>query len=144
MNKIYDVKTIPDLLVDTFGNQSELARRLGINRATLRKFIKDKDGKQHAIVNGVFMSATFESVSNVYENVPTLLSQQNQLRHAESLRTWHTDIHDEHFKRLICKSCLNPFGGDEVREVCRQCNTPEHTAALRRLVTARRKIRCVR
>ncbi|MBI0277102.1 protein ninH [Hafnia alvei] len=51
------IRTIPDMLVDTYGNQSELARRLHINRETISKYLNDKEAKHHAIVNGVFMSS---------------------------------------------------------------------------------------
>lgn len=52
-----EIRTIPDMLVDTYGNQSELARRLHINRETISKYLNDKEAKHHAIVNGVFMTA---------------------------------------------------------------------------------------
>ncbi|UZQ12262.1 protein ninH [Escherichia coli] len=37
------------------GNQTEVARILNCNRATVRKYIDDKDAKKHAVVNGVLM-----------------------------------------------------------------------------------------
>nr|EHM1964778.1 protein ninH [Escherichia coli] len=59
-----DIRTIPDMLVDIYGNQSELARRLRINRETISKYLNDKEAKQHAIVNGVFMTARGDSGKN--------------------------------------------------------------------------------
>ncbi|MDU7480374.1 MAG: protein ninH [Hafnia alvei] len=59
-----EIRTIPDMLVDTYGNQSELARRLRINRETISKYLNDKQAKQHAIVNGVFMTARGDSGKN--------------------------------------------------------------------------------
>ncbi|AIU73280.1 protein ninH [Hafnia alvei FB1] len=59
-----DIRTIPDMLVDTYGNQSELARRLRINRETISKYLNDKEAKRHAIVNGVFMTARGDSGKN--------------------------------------------------------------------------------
>ncbi|HDL6465514.1 TPA: protein ninH [Escherichia coli] len=49
------IQTIPELLVMVRGNQTEVARILNCNRATVRKYIDDKDAKKHAIVNGVLM-----------------------------------------------------------------------------------------
>ncbi|EGZ7372372.1 protein ninH, partial [Escherichia coli] len=46
----FTVKTIPDMLVEAYGNQTEVARILNCNRATVRKYIGDKEGKRHAIV----------------------------------------------------------------------------------------------
>ncbi|HAJ5512099.1 TPA: serine/threonine protein phosphatase, partial [Escherichia coli] len=47
----FSVKTIPDMLVEAYGNQTEVARRLKCSRCTVRKYVDDKDGKMHAIVN---------------------------------------------------------------------------------------------
>ena len=47
----FSVKTIPDMLVEAYGNQTEVAR----SRGTVRKYVDDKDGKMHAIVNDVLM-----------------------------------------------------------------------------------------
>lgn len=41
----FSVKTIPDMLVETYGNQTEVARRLKCSRGTVRKYVDDKDGK---------------------------------------------------------------------------------------------------
>ncbi|EIH7935498.1 phage NinH family protein [Escherichia coli] len=51
----FTVKTIPDMLVEAYENQTEVARILNCNRATVRKYIGDKEGKRHAVVNGVLM-----------------------------------------------------------------------------------------
>jgi len=50
------IETIPELLVKTRGNQSDLARKLGISRLTLKKYINDKGMKEHVIINGVLMT----------------------------------------------------------------------------------------
>lgn len=52
------IKTIHDLLPTTRGNVKELARILNVNRATITKYIDDREGKRHAVVNGVLMVAT--------------------------------------------------------------------------------------
>ncbi|HCT1785043.1 TPA: protein ninH [Escherichia coli] len=49
------VKTIPDMLVEAYENQTEVARILNCSRNTVRKYIGDKEGKRHAVVNGVLM-----------------------------------------------------------------------------------------
>lgn len=41
----FSVKTIPDMLVEAYGNQTEVARRLKCSRGTVRKYVDDKDGK---------------------------------------------------------------------------------------------------
>lgn len=43
------------MLVEAYGNQTEVARRLKCSRGTVRKYIDDKDAKKHAVVNGVLM-----------------------------------------------------------------------------------------
>lgn len=48
-------QTIPELLIETRGSISELARRINGNRATVRKYINDKKGARHIVVNGVLM-----------------------------------------------------------------------------------------
>ncbi|MDO2567587.1 protein ninH, partial [Escherichia coli] len=37
------------------GNMTEVSRKLNCNRATVRKYVGDKEGKRHAVVNGVLM-----------------------------------------------------------------------------------------
>lgn len=51
----FSVKTIPDMLIETYGNQTEVARRLNCSRNTVLKYVGDKNGERHAIVNGVLM-----------------------------------------------------------------------------------------
>ncbi|EHX9638985.1 phage NinH family protein [Escherichia coli] len=51
----FTVKTIPDMLLEAYGNQTEVARILNCSRNTVRKYIGDKEGKRHAVVNGVLM-----------------------------------------------------------------------------------------
>ncbi|HFW5086690.1 TPA: protein ninH [Salmonella enterica subsp. enterica serovar Javiana] len=46
------IHTIHELLPTTRGNITELARILNCDRGTLRKYIKDKKGEFHVIVNG--------------------------------------------------------------------------------------------
>jgi len=50
-----NIQTIPELLIKTRGNQTELARILKSNRTTIRKYHRDKEARFHAIVNGVLM-----------------------------------------------------------------------------------------
>lgn len=50
------IQTIPELLVSTFGNMTEVARRLNANRATVTKYARDRKGEFHAVVNGVLMT----------------------------------------------------------------------------------------
>ncbi|EFM6858681.1 protein ninH, partial [Escherichia coli] len=47
----FTVKTIPDMLVEAYENQTEVARILNCSRNTVRKYTGDKEGKRHAIVN---------------------------------------------------------------------------------------------
>ncbi|EDG1030352.1 protein ninH [Salmonella enterica subsp. enterica serovar Kentucky] len=49
------IKTIPDMLIETYGNQTEVARRLSCHRNTVRRYLYDKEARYHAIVNGVLM-----------------------------------------------------------------------------------------
>ncbi|EBV1536608.1 protein ninH [Salmonella enterica subsp. enterica serovar Chester] len=51
----HTVKTIPDMLIETYGNQTEVARRLSYHRNTVRRYLFDKEARYHAIVNGVLM-----------------------------------------------------------------------------------------
>ena len=59
-----EIRTIPDMLVDTRGSMTALAEKLNISRCTVRKYLKDKEAKHHAIVNGVFMTARGDSGKN--------------------------------------------------------------------------------
>ena len=43
------------MLVEAYGNQTEVARRLNCSRGTVRKYVDDKAGKMHAIVKDVLM-----------------------------------------------------------------------------------------
>lgn len=52
---IADIQTIPELLVKTRGNQTEVARMLNANRGTIRKYARDSKAQGHAIVNGILM-----------------------------------------------------------------------------------------
>lgn len=52
-------KTIHELLPDTRGNQKALAKELNCNRATIAKYLKDREGEHHAVVNGQLMVATW-------------------------------------------------------------------------------------
>lgn len=47
------VTTVPAMLAEVGGSQAELARRLGAERATIRKYKNDPDAEHHAIVNGI-------------------------------------------------------------------------------------------
>ncbi|TXR03886.1 protein ninH [Escherichia coli] len=49
------IQTIPELLIQARGNLTEVSRNLNCNRATVRKYVGDKEGKRHAVVNGVLM-----------------------------------------------------------------------------------------
>ncbi|EJW0402386.1 Rha family transcriptional regulator [Escherichia coli] len=48
-------KTIPELLIQTRGNQTEVARMLSCARGTVLKYNRDSKGERHVIVNGVLM-----------------------------------------------------------------------------------------
>lgn len=52
---IADIKTIPELLIQTRGNQTEVARMLKSSRGTIRKYVNDRKAQRHAIVNGTLM-----------------------------------------------------------------------------------------
>ncbi|EEC9146305.1 protein ninH [Escherichia coli] len=43
----FTVKTIPDMLVEAYENQTEVARILNCSRNTVRKYTGDKEGKRH-------------------------------------------------------------------------------------------------
>lgn len=49
------IQTIPELLIQTRGNQTEVARMLSCARGTVLKYNRDSKGERHAIVNGVLM-----------------------------------------------------------------------------------------
>ncbi|EIX7350166.1 protein ninH [Escherichia coli] len=49
------IQTIPELIIQARGNMTEVSRMLNCNRATVRKYARDKEGKRHAVVNGVLM-----------------------------------------------------------------------------------------
>lgn len=53
-----EVKTIPEMLVKTRGNLSELARQLDINRSTVLKYARDFKSESHAVINGRLMVKT--------------------------------------------------------------------------------------
>ncbi|MFQ6245288.1 helix-turn-helix domain-containing protein [Yersinia enterocolitica] len=63
-----EIRTIPEMLIDTRGNMSALAKMLGINRATVKKYHRDKEAKYHAIVNGIFMASHGDSGKNRWHN----------------------------------------------------------------------------
>lgn len=50
--------TVWDFQVKTRGNQTQAARILDINRATLSKYLEDREGRCHRIINGTLMVAT--------------------------------------------------------------------------------------
>ena len=47
------IQTIPELLIQTRGNQTEVARMLSCARGTVLKYNRDSKGERHVIVNGV-------------------------------------------------------------------------------------------
>lgn len=49
------VQTISELLPTVYGNVTELARRIGCNKATVYKYMDDTNGEFHAVVNGKLM-----------------------------------------------------------------------------------------
>ena len=49
------VQTISELLPTVYGNVTELARRIGCNKATVYKYMGDTNGEFHAVVNGKLM-----------------------------------------------------------------------------------------
>lgn len=50
--------TIPKMLVETYGNISEVARRLGVQRQTIANYARDNDAKEHIVINGTLMTAS--------------------------------------------------------------------------------------
>lgn len=53
-----DIKTIPELLIAAYGNQSTVAAQLNTQRSTVKKYANDVKGEHHAIVNGRLMVGT--------------------------------------------------------------------------------------
>ncbi|ELY5802123.1 phage NinH family protein [Cronobacter sakazakii] len=49
------IKTIPEMLIETYGNQTEVARKLSCDRSTVKRYSRDNECKYHAIVNGILM-----------------------------------------------------------------------------------------
>ncbi|EPE1391185.1 protein ninH [Escherichia coli] len=49
------IQTIPELLIQTRGNQTEVERMLSCARGTVLKYNRDRKGERHVIVNGVLM-----------------------------------------------------------------------------------------
>lgn len=52
---IADIQTIPEMLIKTRGNQTEVERMLKASRGTIRKYVNDRKAQRHAIVNGTLM-----------------------------------------------------------------------------------------
>ncbi|WP_338637014.1 protein ninH [Erwinia persicina] len=52
---IAEIQTIPEMLINTRGNQTEVARMLKSSRGTIRKYVNDRKAQRHAIVNGTLM-----------------------------------------------------------------------------------------
>lgn len=52
---IAEIQTIPELLINSRGNQTEVARMLKSSRGTIRKYVNDRKAQRHAIVNGTLM-----------------------------------------------------------------------------------------
>ncbi|NUU68446.1 protein ninH [Enterobacteriaceae bacterium BIT-l23] len=48
--------TIPELLISTRGSMKAVAERLGCDRATVRKYARDREAQSHAVVNGKLMA----------------------------------------------------------------------------------------
>ncbi|EQC3939135.1 protein ninH [Escherichia coli] len=46
---------VPELLIQTRGNHTEVARMLSCARGTVLKYNRDSKGERHVIVNGVLM-----------------------------------------------------------------------------------------
>lgn len=51
-------QTIPDLLVTTRGNMSEVARKLQCQRQTVAIYARDFKAERHCVVNGILMTKT--------------------------------------------------------------------------------------
>jgi len=49
------ITTIPELLIQTRGNQAAVGRMVGLDRRSVKKYARDFEAKSHAIINGVLM-----------------------------------------------------------------------------------------
>lgn len=49
------ITTIPELLIQTRGNQLAVGRMVGLDRRSVKKYARDFEAKSHAIINGVLM-----------------------------------------------------------------------------------------
>lgn len=49
--------SIPEMLVKTRGNMSEVARAFNIHRFTVKRYARDYQCRLHVVVNGVLMVA---------------------------------------------------------------------------------------
>ena len=49
------IQTIPELLIQTRGNQTEVAMMLSCARGTVLKYNRDSKGERHAIANALLM-----------------------------------------------------------------------------------------
>ncbi len=95
----FTVKTIPDMLVEAYGNQTEVARILNCNRATVRKYIGDKEGKD-TLSSTVFFWFTADGVKILMRDIRQVL---------ERWGAWAANNHEDvtwspiaaGFKRLI-------------------------------------------
>lgn len=70
----FTVKTIPDMLVEAYGNQTEVARILNCNRATVRKYIGDKEGKD-TLSSTVFLWFTADGVKILMRDIRQVLER---------------------------------------------------------------------
>lgn len=68
--------SVPKLMVEVRGSQSELARRLGVGRKTLEPYLDDTEMKRHCILNGILMTRLSPN-QKVYVNKPTLEPAQH-------------------------------------------------------------------
>lgn len=53
-----EASTIWDFMVQTRGNRTKAAQLLEVNRGTLNKYLDDREGRCHRIINGTLMVAT--------------------------------------------------------------------------------------
>jgi|GEM_PF-532129 len=47
--------SIPQMLIKTRGNMSELSKVFGVTRHTIRRYARDFECKAHVVINGVLM-----------------------------------------------------------------------------------------